>query len=187
MPNKEYEPLNFLVARWYPKITEVDICPITDNPIQLWFQNRQLIIYLLEFIHFLQLSVSHYLLLSLNILVFRYFSYHLYFITFFGHTHSIGKFPGEGSNRSHISDNAGSLTTRLPGRPNSEVKFQQQNCVNLWWLIVLPQEKSFFLTAQVRDGYRFSSEEGGETWKQCIYSCQIAITTVLKSVEFNLL
>ena len=31
------------------------------------------------------------------------------------------KFPGQGSNPSHSSDNTGSLTTRLPG--NSEVRF----------------------------------------------------------------
>ena len=34
---------------------------------------------------------------------------------FFGHICSIWKFPDQGSNLSHCSDNTGSLTTRPPG------------------------------------------------------------------------
>ena len=34
----------------------------------------------------------------------------------FGHAHDMWKFPGQGSNPSHSSDSAGSLTTGPPGK-----------------------------------------------------------------------
>ena len=37
-----------------------------------------------------------------------------FFVGFFGHTHSMQKFPGQGSNPSHSSDSVESLTPGLP-------------------------------------------------------------------------
>ena len=39
----------------------------------------------------------------------------------FYYTHSTWKFPGQGSNLSHSSDNAKSLTTRSPGNSSSKI------------------------------------------------------------------
>ena len=48
---------------------------------------------------------------------------HLKHMQFFGRTHGMQKFPGQGTNPSHSSDNAKSLTTRPPGNSQTYATF----------------------------------------------------------------
>ena len=58
-------------------------------------------------------------MLSLEKYLFRSSAHFVLFLwVFFGCTRGMRKFPGQGLSPSHSSDNAGSLTARLPGAPS---------------------------------------------------------------------
>ena len=50
-----------------------------------------------------------------------------------GHTHDMQKFPGQGSNPSHSSDNTESLTTRPPGNSLNVCCFKT---LNMWLCVI---------------------------------------------------
>ena len=52
---------------------------------------------------------------------------------FFGCAHGMWKFPGQGLNQSHSSDNTESLTTRLPGKLQDCTFMQRSQSLRNWW------------------------------------------------------